>query len=325
VRYPVDSLQIYFPCSLELQEELIRYGFQVPASKDKRIKTPIPIIYCNFRGWVIKPEPVTEERLIPPEWYGKTVKELNWKYLGEQTVKRGKRVQKRRAYELPIEEVYVDIDVDNEGYIHFKLDIRGYHLERTSIRGVNPGKWNNWVMFYLDAKYVNELVDELGKEADKEITLYPKMEIQQKGKEKTYYASPKKEKTIGFPVKDFSLCLGCFPLALDYFRQKASETGLNPEIVNDLKLRLEYDPTVNVGLKVGIAKIVGKRPQIMFKLASDSPIKVRGILKSEITGKARGKLVYCDHKIKRQEIVTDVNYVYSALLATRDKLNNLLT
>ncbi|MEM2351448.1 MAG: PhoI, partial [Thermoproteota archaeon] len=107
-RYPVDSLQIYFAASMELQEELIIHGFQVPASRDGKIKTPLPIIYSNFRGWVKEPEPLTDERLIPPEWYGKRVEELGWIYLGTILVQRGKGRQRRNAFRLPQEEVYVD-------------------------------------------------------------------------------------------------------------------------------------------------------------------------------------------------------------------------
>ena len=43
--YELETLQIYFPCSMELQEELIRNGYKVP------IETPIPIIYGNYKGY----------------------------------------------------------------------------------------------------------------------------------------------------------------------------------------------------------------------------------------------------------------------------------
>ena len=68
--YPVDSLQIYFPASLEIQEELISSGFYVPRSPDGRVLMPVPLIYSNFRGWLKPAEPITIERLIPPEWLG---------------------------------------------------------------------------------------------------------------------------------------------------------------------------------------------------------------------------------------------------------------
>mgnify|MGYP000560098833 CR=1 FL=1 len=77
-------------------------------------------------------------------------------------------------------------------------------------------------------------------------------------------------------------------------------------------------------MKVGVAKIEGKRPQIMFKLASDTPKQIRGILKPIIIkGKARGKLVYCSHEEKLQYIVVDGKILFKALSATMQYLNKL--
>ncbi|MDF2956583.1 MAG: hypothetical protein OD814_000205 [Candidatus Alkanophagales archaeon MCA70_species_1] len=316
VKFPVDTLQIYFPCSLELQDELIKRGFKVPGDKSRKIKTPIPLIYSNFRGWLVQPEPITIERLIPPEWYGKTAKELGWK----ETISRGKT-----AYHLPQEEVWVNIGFDNNGLIHFKLDIRGYHLERTSIRGINPEKWNNWAMFYISAEYLDDLINTIAKFLNVTLArkLYPILEKQQGGKEKTYYASPTRSKSLGIPVINYSLCLGCFDLALLYFKHKSIENNLNPDIVKELKLRITYEPTINAGLKVGIAKIEGKRPQIMFKLASNTPIQIKGILKPIIEGKARGNLCFCNHRSKTQLIIARALDIYSALSVTKQKLKDL--
>jgi len=316
VKFPVDTLQIYFPCSLELQDELIKKGFKVPGDKSRKIKTPIPLIYSNFRGWLVQPEPITIERLIPPEWYGKTAEELGWK----ETTSKGKL-----AYHLPQEEVWVDMGFDNKGWIYFKLDIRGYHLERTSIRGINPEKWNNWAMFYISMEYLDKLINVLTNFLNITLVreLYPILENQQGGKEKTYYASPIRNKSLGIPVINYSLCLGYFDLALLYFKHKSIENNLNPDVVKDLKLRIMYEPTLNAGLKIGVAKIEGKRPQIMFKLASDTPIRIKGILKPIIEGKARGNLCFCDHQLKTQLIVAKALDVYSALLATKQKLKDL--
>jgi len=315
-KYPLDTLQIYFAGSLEIQDELIRAGYKVPADKTGKIKTPIPIIYSNSRGWISPSEPITIERLIPPEWYGKSPKDLKW----IKTEFKGKE-----AYYISSEEIYVNIGIDNKGLVYFKLDIKDYHLERVSIRGVNPEKWNNWAMFYVSAEYFEDLINILenviGNMAP--IQLYPTLEKQQGGKEKTYYASMTKGKSLGIPIKYFNLCLGCFDLALDYLKFKAEENKLDPNIVNKLKLRLEYDPKIKTGLKIGVAKIEGKNPQIMFKLASDSPKQIKGVLKPVIEGKARGKLVQCDHKSKLQIIVADARYVFSALLATKEKLRLL--
>lgn len=316
-RYPLDSLQIYFAASLELQDELIRRGFYVPKSRDGKISMPIPLIYCNFRGWLKPQGPVTIERLIPPEWLGLTPNQLNWK----ETTANGKR-----AFILPREEVYVNIGVSAEAIV-LDLEILGYHLERTSIRGVNPDKWTNWAMLYISSEYLDELTELLRKylgEGGEISTLNvseARKEVQQGGKEVTYY--------VEVPVLDFSLCLGCFELARRYLHAKALEhCKLYPSLpfcrnldeeLGSLRLRLRRSQNVETFAKVGVAKISGKRPQIMVKLASRGPkITIRGAVKERVEGKARGELVYCTHEgeDRRQYLVLDLRQFCRALVVT---------
>jgi len=327
-RYPIDSLQIYFAASLEIQEELINHGFYVPSDKDERIRMPIPIIYANFRGWLREPEPITIERLIPPAWLGTTDVELGWRH----TFRGGKD-----AYFLPVDEVYTDVCI-SEGAVIFDLIIKGYHLERTSIRGVNPDKWTNWAMLYIDFNYIDELIDLLKKYISeipyrslREPSLHvdrlkPQKEVQQRGKEVTYF--------VPVRVRDFELCMGCFDLAQRYLYFKAKEhCKLEPssevcvnteEVIKKLRLKLKYSPAINTYAKVGVAKIAGKRPQIMVKLASEGPEKViRGILKPTVRGKARGDLVYCNHEVKRQYVALDLVEFYRALIITRSYVDKL--
>jgi len=316
--YPIDSLQIYFAASLEIQEELIKHGFYVPKSPDGRVIAPVPIIYSNFRGWLKPVEPLTIERLIPPEWIGLAPSELNWR----KTFR-----ERKEAYILPEEEVYVNIGVSKNTVI-FDLNVKGYHLERTSIRGINPDKWTNWVMFYIDLKYVDEIINLLKNYLPKDLrcTVKPKKEVQQGGKEITYY--------VTVPVKDFSFCLGCFELVQKYLHTKAIEhckinsscdLCRNPEsVIGKLWLRLKFTPSVNTFAKVGVAKVAGKRPQIMVKLASTAPQKViRGTLKEEVRGKARGELTYCDHKDRKQYVELDLMSFYKALTVTRNYMGKL--
>ncbi|MEM1689449.1 MAG: hypothetical protein QXX33_00485 [Candidatus Hadarchaeales archaeon] len=314
---PIDSLQIYFPCSLELQEELITHGFNVPADKSGKIKTPIPLIYSNFRGWLKTPEPITSERLIPPEWYGKTPEELGWK----PAIHKDKKGAK--AYCLPKEEVYVRIGADEEKRIFFYFDIQRYHLERTSIRVMDPAKWRNWAMFYINIEELNKIVEALTSICQEKRQFYPVSENQQGGKERTYYASPIKGKSLGIPVVGYSLCLGCFDLSAIYLRNKAIENGLAPNIVEKLRLRIEYHPSIKAGMKIGIARIEGKEKQLMFKLCSETPIRIKGILKETIEGKARGKLCFCDHTTKHQMISVWAEDVLGAIETTKPYLNKL--
>jgi hypothetical protein len=318
---PLDSLQIYFNSSLELQQELISHGFYVPKSPDGSISMPLPIIYSNFRGWLVPREPITIEKLILPEWLGLTPLQLNWK---EVKVK-GKS---KRGFEIPEEEIYVNIGVD-DGSVVFDIDVRGYHLERASIRQVNPEKWTNWMMFYIDLNYLSNLINTLCSNFVK--TLFkalPKVESErlQGGKEVTYY--------VPIEVKDYSFCLGCFDLALLYLKRKAEEhcryypsKPFCRDIesgVKGLRLRLTYSRNIEAFAKVGIAKIKGKRPQIMVKVASTGPtIKIKGILKEEVEGKARGSLIHCTHEERRQYVVLDIGKFCNALMAVKGYINKL--
>ncbi|MEM2197228.1 MAG: hypothetical protein QW290_09130 [Sulfolobales archaeon] len=322
-RYPVDTLQVYFAASLELQGELISHGFYVPKSPDGRVVMPVPLIYSNFRGWLKPAEPITIERLIPPEWLGLTSQQLGW----VKTVREGKE-----AYTLPQEEVYVNLGVEGDSVV-LDLDVRGYHLERTSIRGVNPDKWTNWAMLYVSAEYLDELVAALRGFLPSYYgslvpggTPEPRREVQQGGKEVTYY--------VEVPVEEFSLCLGCFDLVQRYLYVKAGEHCVidpnstlcrNPRsVISGLKLRLSRSHAVRTFAKVGVAKISGKRPQVMVKLASDEPrITIRGVLKDRVEGKARGELVYCNHEVRRQYLVLNLVSFYKALIATSKCLSML--
>ena len=139
---------------------------------------------------------------------------------------------------------------------------------------------------------------------------------------------------VEVPVKDFSFCLGCFDLAQRYLYVKAkehcridpsSDVCRNPNrVMNKLRLRLKYGSSVNTFAKVGIAKISGKRPQIMIKIASTEPKKViRGVLKPKVEGKARGELIHCDHKVKKQYVILDLIEFYKALISTKGYINKL--
>jgi len=236
-------------------------------------------------------------------------------------------VDHKKAYHLPQEEAYVNVVV-NKGVVVLDLKILGYHLERTSIRGINPEKWSNWAMLYLDAERLEELIEFLKGYLPRlpSTVSRVKLEKQQGGKEVTYY--------IEVPVLDFSMCLGCFDLARKYLHVKAQEhCKLYPWLsicktpdkeLKNLRLRLKYSSKVNSFAKVGVAKISGKRPQIMVKLASTEPkITIQGILKKQITGKARGGLTYCDHVNKRQYLVLDLPLFYHALVTTKGYLGKL--
>ena len=280
--YPVETLQIYFPASLELQEELINHGFVVPKP------TPIPIIYINFKGWISKKPPVTIERLIEPSRYGVNLEEMKWR---EATVKG------RRAYEIPPEESYIDFELIENRKLKIKLHSIKYHLERISIRVIPPRKWTNWAMVYISLKDAEDLKEKLLKAGIRpSIPAKFIKEKQQGGKEKTAYSPVK--------VYDFKLCLGCFNYAFGYLKLEARKQELNIHTA-DLKLSLRKGEERSF-LKAGVSKMEGKNPQFMMKLASSNKKVIRGILKPIIEGKPRGFLELCDHTKKEQFFIVDV-------------------
>ena len=297
--YDVETLQIYFPASLELQEELIKAGFKVPKP------TPLPIIYANFRGWISKKPPITIERLIHPSRYMKSYEDLGW----EKTTKNGKE-----AYIIPDERCLLDVEL-NEGREEIRLIIKPerYHIERTSIRQIGPEKWSNWAMFYLNIRDMMDLAEKLFEVVKPSDDLCGKTiiitkEVQQGGKEETYFCGFKKGE--GIPVKDFSLCMGCFDHVISYLNNEISDE----KIVNTLKLRLNYTPEIGGFAKIGLARIEGKKPQFMFKLSS-FPIErsIKGLLKDVIRGKARGNLTYCTHENKIHYISLNPSFLSRAI------------
>ena len=287
--YPVETVQIYFPASLELQEELIKNGFRVPKP------TPIPIIYINFKGWIVKPPPITIERLIQPSRYGKSFAEMNW----VKTSLRGKE-----AYQIPPDECYVGYNLLQGNKLEIRINPIKYHLERISIRGVNPDKWNNWAMAYISSSDAKNLRQRLLKANVKpSFSGRPKREIQQGGKEQTSY--------VPISVVDFQLCLGCFEQCLEYLKLEAVNQSLEVNVAK-LRLRLRKGEE-NSFLKVGTSQMEGKHLQLMIKLASFDRKIIQGVLKPVLEGKPRGTLEFCEHSKKELFIVTDASEFLGAL------------
>jgi len=287
--YPAETVQIYFPASLELQEELIKNGFGVPRP------TPIPIIYINFKGWVVKPPPISIERLIHASRYGKSFADMNW----IRTSLRGKE-----AYQIPPDECYISYELLEGERLKIKIHPLKYHLERISIRGINPDKWTNWAMVYIASSDAKDLRERLVKAGVKSSVLRrTKKEVQQGGKEQTSY--------VRVEVDDFKLCLGCFEDCLQYLKFEAARQNLDVDIAR-IKLSLRRGEE-NSFLKVGVSQMEGKHTQLMIKLASVGKKAIRGTLKPILEGKPRGSLEFCNHIKKELFIVADASQFLGAL------------
>lgn len=307
--YHAETVQIYFTASLELQEELINSGFKVPSP------TPIPIIYSNFGPWVTERPLITSERVIKPERYGKRLEDLGWQV---------KLIKGKTGYEIPIEKACLRLELEEEtNNLHLVLEVSKYHLEKVSIRGINPDKWTNWAMTYTSLKDLDDAVHRLVGllPFSKSLCHQPlliKREQQQGGKEDTYFAILKRDDEFGVPITGFSLCLGCFKNALDYLATEARSYGISSSQVDQLRLRLEYTADVGAFAKIGLSRMEGKRPQFMLKLTS-APVTrtIKGVLKSILRGKARGDLIYCSHQAREQRLTIDAQLFLRIACAMR--------
>ncbi|MBS7621475.1 hypothetical protein KEJ32_05120 [Candidatus Bathyarchaeota archaeon] len=315
-KYDLQSLQIYFNGSLEIQEELIRLGFQVP------LITPIPIIYGDYGGYEIgvQPRGVLKPAAIHPKSYDKSIEEMGWIELPDR-------------FQLPQEFAQLEFWLEKKitGYdLHlvpqFKEGVPGYHLEKASYRGTaNQEKWRNWAMLYTSAEDLIRMVDDVADKIGfpKNLCASPMYIAHEKlGKagvcEDTYFVNFDEEKE-GIKQVRYNLCLGCFKLAVDYFKsesEKYQKMGLRKPDYQRAKLRIINSPNIPVFMKLGLAKVEEKKAQFMIKLATSSratPRVIRGVGKGgkpiTVKGKPRGDLIFCDHVNQKNEIVIDA-YIF---------------
>ncbi|MEW6417254.1 MAG: hypothetical protein AB1480_03940 [Nitrospirota bacterium] len=301
--YVLETLQIYFPCSLEIQEELIRLGYQIP------IKTPIPIIYGNYKGYEEGKGSVgpKKQAIIHPSRYGKTLAQMGWQEFNNY-------------YEVPKEQgaiLRMELEkVEQDALLHlnfiFKEPKPNYHLERISYRAVEPSKWSNWAMFYIDLNDLPDMIKALSNFINLpnrlcDTSAYVKKEIQQGGQEVSFFFSLGKNyhaKGLGVPIIGYSLCLGCFDHVLPYFDFEGKQHGGSSIITAKLRL---LSSGIQTTAKIGLSKMINKHHQFMFKLVAhpDYKKKIKKLDGKMIEGKARGELTYCDHKNKINEVVID--------------------
>ena len=135
--YSLESLQIYFNGSLEIQEEMIKKGFRVP------LITPLPIIYGDMAGYEDNrtSRPALKAAILHPTKYGKTFEEMGWMDAGRRII-------------IPHETAKLALTLEkiNSNYLlhlspKFEPNMCGYHLEKASYRGINPTNWKNWGAF----------------------------------------------------------------------------------------------------------------------------------------------------------------------------------
>jgi len=247
--YDLESLQIFFNGSLEIQEEMIRKGFHVP------LVTPLPIIYGDMAGYKDDRTSRTalKAAILHPNRYGKTMEEMGWADAGRKIIVPHERAKLLLKLER----------TDSGPLLHFSPKFEpgfpGYHLEKASYRGINPTSWKNWAAFYTNIRDLVKIVDHLSGKIGfpKELCskrVYLKHEKLPKGggHEDTYFVSFNRER-YGIEPNSYSLCMGCWDCVMDYLEHEVKEhemRGLEKPSI-DAKLRLEKDPGVPVRLKIG--------------------------------------------------------------------------
>ena len=319
--YDLESLQIYFNGSLEIQEEMIRKGFHVP------LMTPLPIIYGDMAGYEDDRTSRTalKAAILHPNRYDKTLEKMGWTDAGRKII-------------VPHEKAKLVLKLertDSKLLLHFspkfELGFPGYHLEKASYRGINPTRWKNWAAFYTNisdlVKIVNHLSRKIGfpkEQCSRRVYLKHEKLPKGGGHEDTYFVGFNGERH-GIEPLSYSLCMGCWDYVMDYLEHEVKEherRGLKKPNI-DAKLRLEKDPNVPVRLKIGLSKMTEKRPQFMMKFSTvpTASKTIAGIDREgkpiTIEGKPRGRCVSCSHKKRINEVVMDAYEFLRAACATR--------
>lgn len=318
--YVLDSIQLYFNASLEIQEELINHGFRVP------LETPLPIVYGNVSGYLDgrTSRLAVRAAILDPTKYGKTISQMGWKEIG-------RRIEIKREYAKLL------LETSSRGGEEliiispkFEENTPSYHLEKASYRGVSQTYWKNWAGYYLSLDELKRMAEDIQSRFGNRLPSQKVYWTHEKlpkggGHEDTYFVSFDPNKR-GIEPHSYSICMGCWDNVTKYLETEAerySKIGLpRPDL--DVKLRLEKDKDVPIRMKIGLAKMDEKRSQFMIKFSTvPTAIKrIQGIdeegKRIPIEGKPRGRLVSCNHKRYFHEVLFEAG---SFIVAIRSAYN----
>ncbi|WP_209474564.1 PhoI [Thermococcus stetteri] len=258
--------QVFFPASLEIQEELLKAGFKVPYDKESGRKTPVPVVVSS-----------RERRKV-----------------------RGLRLLKAKDYEsdrkfalLPEGKAVLELDVTEKGFLMLKPKLMEYHLEEMGFLSVPPRLWGTWASFSLPFSAYESIVEELSAFRDDAKGI----QLASKGsgsRIEVHAYKGRSRKDLGIPVFGYALGLHGLTLADEYFREKARENDVPEERLRYLKLGLKKRKETKAGLKVGVVWENGKPTEITLKLTTTEPrVRIQGLY-GELIGKSRGELTRTD-------------------------------
>jgi len=263
----MERMQVFFPASLEIQEELLKAGFKVPYDKETGRKTPVPVVVSSR----------AERRLRR-----------------DRLLKAGDFESDGKFALMPRERAVMEIDVTEKGFLILRPKPLGYHLEDIGFVSVPPRIWGTWASFSIPFSFYGTLADFLS-EFRREETNGLYLASRGAGRRIEVYAyKGRTRKDLGIPVFGYALGLHGLTLADEYLREKAEENGVPEERLRYLKLGLSKRKETKAGLKVGVVWEDGKPSEIMLKLSTTDPrVKIQGLY-GELLGKSRGELTRTD-------------------------------
>ncbi|CAD5245014.1 PhoI [Thermococcus camini] len=260
-------MQVFFPASLEIQEELLKAGFKVPYDKESGRKTPIPVVVSSREGRRIR-----RSRLL---------KAKDFESDGKFAV-------------VPDERALLELEPTDNGFLILRPKPVEYHLEEMGFVSVPPRVWGTWASFSIPFSAYDELVDFLGDFGNDNRNGFYTASRGSGGRIEVYAYKGRSRKDLGIPVFGYSLGLHGLTLADEYLREKAKENEVPEERLRYLKLGLKKRKETKAGLKVGIVWENGKPVEITLKLSTTEPrVKIQGLY-GELAGKSRGELTRTD-------------------------------
>ena len=265
MEFELMRMNVFFPSSLEIQEELLKAGFKVPYDKETGRKTPVPVVSSSKEGRKLR-----RGRLL-----------------------KAKDVEMKDKFAvIPEERALIEFEVTEKGFLVIRPKPLEYHLEELGFLSVPPRLWGTWASFSLPFSAYDVLLSGLEEFKEDEKGFYTASKGSRGRIE--VYAYKGKRKDLGIPVFSYSLGLHGLTLVEEYLREKAEENSVPEERLRYLKLGLRKRKETRAGLRVGIVWENGKPVEVTLKLSTTEPrIKIQGLY-GELAGKSRGEVTRAD-------------------------------
>ncbi|MEO2152231.1 MAG: PhoI [Thermococcus sp.] len=266
MEFELMRMNVFFPASLEIQEELLKAGFKVPYDKETGRKTPVPVVSSSREGRKLR--------------RGRLLKATDFEIKDKFAV-----ISEERAL--------IEFEVTEKGFLVIRPKPLEYHLEELGFLSVPPRLWGTWASFSLPFSACDALLSELEEFKGENRGFYTASKGS-RGRIEVYAYKGRTRKDLGIPVFGYSLGLHGLTLAEEYLREKAEEHGVPEERLRYLKLGLRKRKETKAGLKVGIVWENGTPVEVTLKLSTTEPrVRIQGLY-GELVGKSRGELTRTD-------------------------------